>query len=314
MALKDPQPASLQPGKRWQLIFAWLLAAAVMGLAWIYGPELVQVLRRVDLGWTVAGAVCYGINYLLRAQRFRMLSDLRIRVWPEGLHAACLHGFATYILPFRSGELTLPVVLRSVSNMALVEGGQVLVRARLLDLTVLGFLAMGAALMAEIAVSAYFRAGWFAIGILLVAVQPLLRWLTASPYAARLPLVHRISGWNIWKRFTAGEIFLSLGIWTAVAGCLFCVTQALGLPINIPQVCLLVTIQLPLQLLPVQGLANAGNHEGAWVAGLLLLGVSASAALEFALASHAILLLYVIGLGPAGLIIGLWVPTASSAS
>jgi hypothetical protein len=52
-----------------------------------------------------------------------------------------------------------------------------------------------------------------------------------------------------------------------------------------------------LQLIPVQGFANAGNHEGGWIAALAILGVPVSEGLEFALTSHAIILLYVLLLG-----------------
>ncbi len=293
-------------------IIALLLAAAVLGLAAIYGPELLQVLRRVDLNWAGAGALCYALNYIIRAQRFRVLSRSRVRVWPEGLQSACLHGFATYMMPFRSGELTLPVVLRSVSSLTLAEGGQLLVRARLLDFKILGMLSMAAAFVADIALPGYVRLGWFAIGLLLVAVPVLVAWLGVKGYAARLPLVRHLGSWTSWEFYTPVEIVLSFGIWTSVASVFFCVAQAIGLPLSITQVWLLITIQLPLQLLPIQGLANAGNHEGGWVAGLLLFGVPASAAIEFALASHAILLLYVIGLGLVGLILGSFVRACNS--
>jgi hypothetical protein len=67
---------------------------------------------------------------------------------------------------------------------------------------------------------------------------------------------------------------------------------------------LLISLQLPLQLIPVQGVANAGNHEGGWVAGLLIVGFSAQQAVEFALTSHVILISYVLVLGLVGLLTG----------
>ena len=293
--------------KSLRLTIACLLAAAVVALAFVYGSQLTQVLRAVDLRWVGAGALCYGLNYVLRAQRFRTLSRLRVRVWPEGLHTACLHGFATYMLPFRSGELTLPVILRSVSDLNLMEGSALLVRARLLDLKIMGLLAIGAALVTDASLAFSIRASWLGIGAVLILIPPFISWLAIKGHAARIPVVRRISAGLDKAPFTLGEMILSLGIWFSVAGGFFCVAQSIGLPLSLTQVWLLITIQLPLQLLPVQGLANAGNHEGGWVAGLLLLGMPLSAALEFALASHAILLLYVIGLGPAAFVIGLFV-------
>jgi hypothetical protein len=63
-------------------------------------------------------------------------------------------------------------------------------------------------------------------------------------------------------------------------------------------------MQLPLQLLPVQGLANSGNHEGGWVAALVLMGFNAQEALKFALASHGVLIGYVALLGLVAVFMG----------
>ena len=60
--------------------------------------------------------------------------------------------------------------------------------------------------------------------------------------------------------------------------------------------------QLPLQLIPIQGFANSGNHEGGWIAGLALLGIPTSEAVDFSLTSHALLIIYVLALGIVALI------------
>ena len=64
----------------------------------------------------------------------------------------------------------------------------------------------------------------------------------------------------------------------------------------------MVSIQLPLQILPVQGIAQAGNHEGGWVAGLALLGIPPAEGLNFALTSHALILVNILALGPVALL------------
>lgn len=90
---------------------------------------------------------------------------------------------------------------------------------------------------------------------------------------------------------------VSLLIWVSISSVLFCVIRAVNLPLGFGAAFILITIQLPLQLIPVQGLANTGNHEGAWIAALSLLGIPLKQAAEFAVTSHVIILFYVLVVG-----------------
>ena len=89
-----------------------------------------------------------------------------------------------------------------------------------------------------------------------------------------------------------------MSIWAAVGSCFYCTIKAVGLSLGIGEVWLLISINLPLQLIPIQGFANTGNHEAGWVGALALLGISANEGLRFALTSHALLLSYVLALWP----------------
>ena len=110
---------NLQPRNRLYSILSIGLALGVIAAASYYGRELIAALRTVDWFWLIAGLVSYALNYMFRAVRLFLMSKKQIRVWPEGLHAACLHGFATYMMPFRSGELTLPITLQATTHLTL---------------------------------------------------------------------------------------------------------------------------------------------------------------------------------------------------
>lgn len=286
------------------MVVSVLVALAVLVLVVYYGPELIEALQRVHFGWTLAGLGCYGVNYHLRATRFRIISKGRIRIWPEGLHASCIHGFASYMMPFRSGELALPIILHNLTDLSLTEGGRILVRARLLDLMTLGFWILGAVILEEVTLPTAIRIVWLLVGIVMLIAPSITYWLAIKGRLSPYPFFKKMVGLFDPERFRPLELLVSLGIWAAVAGVFFCVAQAIGLPIRFVQVWLLITLQLPLQLVPIQGIANAGNHEAGWVAGLVLVGFSTSQAMAFALTSHAILLLYVIALGPVALFTG----------
>ncbi len=285
-------------------VLSWGLAVGVVAAGFYYGAELFAVIRRVDGRWLAAGLGFYAVNYVFRAARLRLLSGQQIRIWPEGLHATCLHGFATYMLPLRSGELMLPLTLQTTSGLTIGEGGHVLVRARMFDLLALGLLTVTAALLADIALDEVIRWIWLIAGVSLAVIPVLASRLGHSASKSRMGWLRRLSAFADCKPFSIPEIGLSLSIWMAVAGCFYGAARAIGLELAPMQIWFLITLQLPLQLIPVQGFANAGNHEGGWVAGLVLMGVPAAEALEVALASHAILLSYAICLGPTAMVLG----------
>jgi len=302
MPVDNPQPRNTL-----YFILSVGLALGVIAAASYYGRELIAALRTVDRFWLIAGLVSYALNYMFRAVRLFLMSKKQIRVWPEGLHAACLHGFATYMMPFRSGELTLPLTLQATTHLTLAESSRLLIRARFLDLHVLGLLTIFAALTADVDLTRGMRMLWFGMGGLLTFAPHLLRIAAKVGNESPFGWLPGMSRFAIMDTFNPGEFVTSLAIWTTIACCFFFAARAIGLPLSPTQVWLLVTLQLPLQIIPIQGFANAGNHEGGWVAGLVLLGVPASTAFEIALTTHAILLTYVLVLGPTALLTGRFV-------
>ena len=111
-------------------------------------------------------------------------------------------------------------------------------------------------------------------------------------------------------KFTFFEIIISLIIWFFIGCTLFSIVIALAIPLSFLDIWFLTAIQLPLQLIPIQGVANAGNHEIGWVAGFSILGISPEIGLGFALASHVAIILYVALLG----LVGMLVPTEATDS
>ena len=288
-----------------------LMALGVLGLAAYYGSDLIEALRAVNLGLFFLGLAFYALNYFVRALRLLLLSQGRIPIWPQGLHATSLHGFATYMMPFRSGELTLPFVLRSVAGLSLTDGSRILIGARVLDVMTLGGWMILAALFAEIDLSSTKRFIWLGLGLTMSMAPLIVSWLGTTGRKSKIALLKWLGQFTMKTAIRWSEIAVSVGVWTAIGSCYFCAARAIGLPLSMLEVCLLISLQLLLQLIPVQGFANAGNHEGGWVAGLMLLGVSTQTAIEFALLSHALIILYVLTLGPAALLTGYLCPSRS---
>ncbi len=275
---------------------SWLLAIIILGIIIHQGPELWKALHKVRLHWVVAGMGCYSINYFLRAIRFKIIMR-QLHLWPDAVISACLHGFATYLLPFRTGDIALPVILKSLSNSNLFEGTKVLLKARLLDILTLGIWILGASLILDVAIPTMIHILWVLFGVSLIILPKAVKWLGKQAKLRTTGIMYRISEWGSVASITSQEFFISLGIWAAIGACLYCTARAVGLDLSIGGIWFLITIQFPLQLIPIQGFANAGNHEGGWITALTILGVPASESIQFALTSHAIILLYVLLLG-----------------
>ncbi len=178
------------------LIISLALAIAVIGIAIGQGRDLANALKQVRWSWAFAGLGCYGINYLLRALRIRVILKDGIRMWPDAVYTACLHGLATYLLPFRSGEFTLPVILNKSFDFKFSDGARVLLKARLLDLFALGLWILLAALLIDFPMPVMVYRGWVILGIVLTIFPLMLRWVVKQGAQLKSNLWQRFSEWG----------------------------------------------------------------------------------------------------------------------
>ena len=280
-----------------QRVLSFLLVVVILVIAVYKGPELLETIRKVRIDWAAAGLGCHLVNYLFRAIRLRVISVNRLRLWPDTVYTVCFHGFATYMLPFRVGDLVLPVILKTVSNIRISDGGKMLLKARLLDFSTLGFWMLGAAAFLCDSIPLTYRIAWFLIGLSMCFTPVIVKQVGVFARTRLRGFLHYISVFETVGKVNFLECAVSLGIWAAVGACFYCTARAIGLTLGMGDIWFIISVQLPLQLIPLQGVANAGNHEGGWIAALALIGIPASEGFMFALTSHAILLSYVMVIG-----------------
>jgi hypothetical protein len=156
---------------------------------------------------------------------------------------------------------------------------------------------IAAAMVSDINLGMSLRLIWFLIGGMLVIIPFFIRRLISCKWLQMQRFGRFLKPFAPAGKSSLNEFLLSLGIWITIASMFFCVVQAIHLIISFGGIWLLLTIQLPLQMIPIQGLANTGNHEAGWIATLSLLGISVPEAAEFAVTSHIIVLCYVLFLG-----------------
>lgn len=285
-------------GKNYSRNFiSFLLAASVIGLFIFYRKEVSDAFKGISILWVVLGLTCFQINYLFRAARVHVLTKRRIAVFPEAIYCSSLHGFATYMLPMRAGELSLPLILKSTAGIELKEGAKILYRARLLDVLILGFWLIVAAILPFSQLPITYKVCMAVLGLLMVS-SPMVLGKLSGRYLVNFK---RISGMAKAvaesSAFDKTEIMLSVTIWIASAAMLWSIAAAMHLSLSLDELLFLVAIQLVMQLFPIQGFANSGNHESGWIAAMMMIGYPADISLQFALASHAIVLVFVLFLG-----------------
>lgn len=242
----------MKSGVKRILLLLAVLAAYAGVVHWLIGwPLLLKQARAA--GATPALLVFGGLfmSYALRALRLRA-------ALPAGTGASlaelarifAVHNAANWILPARSGEASLPLLLRQRFRLSLTQGTGVLLWLRVIDLHVLAVLG-GAALIASTA------DGWripAMLGLCAGLALPLLARLTAFRLSQRWPRLTGLSvalphspralgldlllGWSAWgvKLAALGLAFsllAHLSFWTGLLGALGGDVAAV-LPIHAP--------------------------------------------------------------------------------
>jgi len=280
------------------IIFVAIVVAAIQNK-----DAVREVIFKADLFWLGTGVVCYSCNYFFRSYRLWFYTNKKGLLFPAYLKITGIHGFNSYFLPMRSGDLTLPFLMRLHAEIPLTLGSRILIRARTLDIVSLGYLLFFATLLTSSDLPFSWRLLTMGLGLSFVLV----------PYGVFYVIRKKTDSIKSWLRFIAGEgktsypalweTLTGLTIWFWTGCTIYCVIRSLDIPLSFYDVWLLVAIQLPLQLLPVQGLANSGNHEAGWVVALGLFGIPPTESLPIALASHVIFIFYAILLGVFALIL-----------
>lgn len=270
-----------------------------LGILYIFYKEwkpIISTLKDCEKQWVIAGLICYLANYIFRAYRIILLTNKPLKQFPSVFYTTSLHGFSTYMLPMKTGELALPIMLRNIFNIPFIEGSKILIKARLLDITVIGIYILTTTFAYNSSKNPSFQLAYAFTGIVLISFPFAMIYCTSTKLSKRLFRgMHYLLPTSLFK---INELFFSLLIWACIALCLYCTAHSIGINITIWNIWFLIGIQLPMQLLPIQGIASTGNHEGGWTAALLILGYTSNESINYAMTSHTILLLYVLSLLP----------------
>lgn len=280
--------------------------------------EIVRTFSGVSYPILLAGFGLFFLNYFFRSLRFRQLVVFRnVKLLPM-FKISCYYMALNYLLPARSGELSLPYLLKKREDIPVSQGVAVLVVARALDfLNVALFLPFVVILMWGGVGRQLLPATLGFFGLLAVCLSLLLlftfrgetslsvaRKLLSALHVARFRVVEvlldklrdlqnsfrTIHFKNVYPRLFG----LTVAIWLCVYAYVYLVITSFGTSITLLGAVLVVLFMVPTRLFPIQGVGNFGSHEVGWSAALLLLGLSHERALAVALSSHIVILVYIL--------------------
>jgi glycosyltransferase 2 family protein len=214
--------------------------------------------------------------------------------------------FWNFVLPFRLGEISYPVLMRQRYGHGLLHSAGVLLLARLFDLATVASMLLGAAAALHIAGgsagSMVLAAGAVGLGLAPFALtllgRGLRRWISQLPRignsAAKLA-----AGLDAVADRHAGLMAVGLGfaIWLLFGLAAILVAGAVVATVPAAAAMLGAAAGSIAFALPVNGVAGIGPAQAAWVAATTRVGVPWDDAVISALALHAVVLTNAIVLG-----------------
>jgi hypothetical protein len=306
-----------------------VLAVLDLGLADL-GAGVRERLTTLAPAPLLAAFGVYALVYAGRAVRFAILLPGATGLLHLGTVAA-RHNFLNLVLPFRSGELALPWMLKVESRRPLAEGAAALLVCRVLDLfcvfayASLGLAWSGAPWLRDTDAAPEARAARTRILVVLAVLAALLAALrpVARFAAARLRSDRgRVRGCaaraathvsELGRARLAGAIVASLATWLLTYTTFWLLLRAMAGPDEVGlrlgaidfARSLVGTTGLHLStVLPVNTFGGLGSWELGWVAGYVLLaGLDREAAGISAVVSHVAIFAFITVLGSLGFLL-----------
>ena len=301
------------------LLAAAVTAAVIYGLLALSDPAvLLDSLSRAEPGPLIAALMLVPVVQWLRAWRFALLMSGTPRL-PERdmIRAATLLNFFNFLLPFRVGEASFPILMKRRYGMDYARATGILVLVRLMDACAVGALLCAAA-------AAAFDAplwGWgrpalltmSLIGVLGLLALPHIGGVIRRPSGlilGRWPRLQRLAdglmsggaalrgaGGHLWA------IGLTLAVWTALTAIAVLAMVSVDAGVGLAAA---LTASASANLafaLPITGIAGLGPTQAAWATALNLTGTPWETAIASALAGYAVFVSGALTLGGVALLV-----------
>ncbi len=281
------------------------------------GHAVGQALGNLSVKPCLAAFLLYAASYLGRAIRLFVLLPGSTSL----LHLTSIsarHNFLNLLLPLRTGEASLPLMLKAEAGRDLSEGTAALIVSRILDIISVGlWCLLGLSLVGDRAGSIPRILGVVGVGLLvLISLRPISTALSSRMNPSSRPGQFLSQSLTAVANLPAGRLSLaglvSLPTWLLTYGACWQCLVAMGATPEIgPEVAsigfeksLIGTTGLHLAgILPVNGFAGLGVWEAGWTAGYALVGMSELGAFTSAVVSHILIFSAIAILGGLGFLL-----------
>ncbi len=305
-------------------VVSLVIGAAIMAAAvwYMMTPEVLEDLRIVvaTASWRLllaALVLSAGIQWL-RAWRFSIMTNggFALPRWSL-VRIACQLNFFNYVLPFRLGELSYPVMMKRTYGHSMLHAAGVLVLLRIVDLCTVGAILLASLAVLDLAGGSIgsLALGAVAAGLAVLPVVGMLGARSARSLLRLLPPGSRLAA-RLEVAFTAlGErrpqlasVGLSFAIWLTFGAVAALAAGAVAIGVR-PAVLLFGVSASNLAFaLPINGIAGLGASQAAWVTALNHAGVPWNDAVITALSFYVVTLVSALLLGGLALLAGTWKP------
>ena len=313
------------------LLSVLIAAGIVFFLLWFtdVSPSVVlETLRGTSPAALALGLALHILTYLLRCVRFRLLIHSARPSMGSLFEIVTVHNLLNHILPFRTGELSYPYLIRSLHGVPAAEGLGTLAICRIMDL-------MAFALFYPVAILLLYRQGFafpsyvwtvlwavvplfFALAALLAVlairgkslVGFLRRPIGRSPASGSGPVerilckleeaAHSFEHLGVRKVYL-GAFLLSLAILGIIYLAIYILLAGMGYPMQMLLVVFCSTLASLGMLLPLYSFGGFGTLEAGWTVGCVMAGFSKEMGMASGLSFHIIVLGYVFLMGIYGL-------------
>jgi len=277
--------------------------------------DLSNLLKRIDLKWTLLGSLGYLFAILSRAFRYKWLIHSRNVPISDLFRISIFYHLSLMVLPSKLGELTYPYFLNKLSGMTITEGLASLIASRIYDF----FTILIIFFMAFISFQSLFQVNpllmilpiLFLIGLTLLAffyMSDLLKLFSRmlGRIFERMGLSRRKSfQWTLGKiddiagdfdaiqakRTYLSVTFASLASWAFSYLMFYAFLKGFGISTPFMKAVFGSTIAIIVSVIPVSALGNWGILEAGWAAGFMLVGLSKVEAIATGFGVHILLFL-----------------------
>lgn len=316
------QPNGMSKFGRLPKFFGWVLRLVLSGIIlffifnWVGADGVFQALIGLDVGSLGMIFILIGVSLIIRGWRVRIVQESTVCIPnTDYILIAIFHNAANQVMPFRSGELAFPLLLKRYLGHQMSQSTASLLLIRFIEAMVLGGLVIiGLFFVLSDSTDNFGRIIFLLLFLLFMLVfwgwMPRLlligyrvtRSVSGSGEEAWRKLVlrlgqalHAVSGeLNKSKGFSVYLLILVLTVanWLVLIAVCWVVLLSVGVQVNYAEAMVGASVASVAQFIPLGSFGNIGPLEAGWTLGFVFVGVDAKQALSSGVVLHLVMIGY----------------------